>query len=169
MGKIKTIVKSFIVGSGIYLFFSFQPLFSENVMASSISIIALWFLAYLLIFKSDKIVNRCFTELSDENSTDQNFTIRCMNIFIIFFSLMALITVSDYLIKDIPAILHFPRAVIDSIVYKQWLLTNKYSGIEWLDTFFSIFYFLCLAYLLIWPNHFIKLVRKSERRPNVQL
>jgi hypothetical protein len=169
MGKIKTIVKSFLIGMGIYLFFSVQFLLSEKVIASLISIAILWVLAYLLIFKSDKIVNRCFKELSNESQADEKFTIYCMNIFIIFFSLMALITVSDSFIKDIPAILHFPRAVIDSMVYKQWLLTNEYSDIEWLQTFLSVLYTLCLAYLLIRPDHFIKLVRKTERQFNVQL
>ena len=153
---------------GIYLFFSFKLLQFKflppgKIITSLMLIAFLWFLAYLLIFKSNKVVNRCFKELSDESQTDEKFTIYCMNIFIIFFSLMALITVSDSFIKDIPAILHFPRAVIDSMVYKQWLLTNEYSDIEWLQTFLSVLYTLCLAYLLIWPDHFIKLVIKSER------
>ncbi len=169
MGKIKTIVKSFLIGMGIYLFFSVQPLLSEKVIPSSISIIFLWFLAYFLVFNSDRVVNRCFKELATESQTDKKFTIYCMNIFIIFFSLMALIKIILGFIGCIPAILYFPRAVIDSLVYKQWLITNKYTSIEWLHTFLIVVYALCLAYLLIRPDHFIKLIRKSERQSNVQL
>lgn len=169
MGKIRTIVKSFLIGMGINPFFGVNFSSSTRIITSLICIITLWSLAYLLIFKSDKIVNKCFKELPEESQKDEKFTIYCMNIFIIFFSLMALITVSDSLINTIPAILHFPRAIIDSIVYKQWLLTNQYSAIEWLQAFLSVFYALCLAYLLIMPDHFIKLIRKSERQPNVQL
>ena len=168
MDKIKTITKALFIGMGIYFLFKVSAYSFYVFIPCLLSLAIVCIVSYFFVFKSENIFNLFFKNFPNEKTTVE-FQIKCLNIFILFYAILSLSTSLSYFIIDIQVLLHIPRSIIDSIVYREWLLVNKYPLERSLNALVKLLFVLFNLYLVFGTQHFIKLLINSEKKQNVQL
>ncbi len=166
MDKMKTITKSLLVGMGILFLLQYPFNYYSDIIIPITILICSFIIAYIFIFKSEKVYKLLFKDTSSKE-INVTFKINCLSVFVTFFAVLSFIDLWAYFVEQISFLLYIPKAIIDSIVYKEWLLTMKYEIKQWLIGILTLLIFILNVYFIVGSHHFIKLIIKLENKNNV--
>ncbi len=174
MDKLRSIVKSFMVGMGVYILLNITVVLRQNLlnfhklilMAGAAALLLV--LSYLLMFYSEKFVGMFYKGEQWERKED-SFYFKSMFGFILFFALLRLPDAAVAGFEQIGLFLGMLNTFRDYTIYNEWNMADWREIANWVKGILIILVLAAEIFIILRTDVLVGMIAKSERCTNDEL